>query len=92
MARSLVTVLAVLAFLMALVIQDVHGRIFYDQLEDEDYRLMPVRNVKRNRMCLLNAGLSQGCDLSDILQAKNSGQQVHELRRAWKTMIFSGND
>ncbi|VDL66700.1 unnamed protein product, partial [Nippostrongylus brasiliensis] len=28
------------------------------------------RTEKRSRMCLINAGLSQGCDLSDILMAK----------------------
>ncbi|VDM55165.1 unnamed protein product [Angiostrongylus costaricensis] len=31
------------------------------------FRYVPSRTSKRNRMCLINAGLSQGCDLSDIL-------------------------
>ncbi|VDO47001.1 unnamed protein product [Haemonchus placei] len=40
-------------------------------IADWEYAL--ERPAKRNRMCLINAGLSQGCDLSDILMAK---QQV----------------
>ncbi|VDO23167.1 unnamed protein product [Heligmosomoides polygyrus] len=40
-----------------------------------------VRPAKRNRMCLINAGLSQGCDLSDIIMAK---------QQASKFMSFAG--
>ncbi|CAJ0590388.1 unnamed protein product [Cylicocyclus nassatus] len=36
---------------------------------------------KRNRLCMINAGLSQGCDLSDILMAK---------QQASKFMSFAG--
>ncbi|CAP36609.1 Protein CBG19338 [Caenorhabditis briggsae] len=41
-----------------------------------------IRNtMKRNRQCLLNAGLSQGCDLSDLLQSQT---------QARKFMSFAG--
>ncbi|CAL2045771.1 hypothetical protein CAEBREN_25150 [Caenorhabditis brenneri] len=41
-----------------------------------------IRNtMKRNRQCLLNAGLSQGCDLSDLLHAQT---------QARKFMSFAG--
>lgn len=41
--------------------------------------------VKRNRLCLLNAGLSQGCDLSDIIMAK---QQVHFTRLSRRMLLY----
>ncbi|KHJ92744.1 hypothetical protein OESDEN_07362 [Oesophagostomum dentatum] len=46
----------------------------------DDWAYSPSRPVKRNR-CLINAGLSQGCDLSDILMAK---------QQASKFMSFAG--
>ncbi|KAJ1356963.1 hypothetical protein KIN20_014958 [Parelaphostrongylus tenuis] len=46
-----------------------------------DWEYVPLRTSKRNRMCLINAGLSQGCDLSDILLAK---------QQASKFMSFAG--
>ncbi|KJH52178.1 hypothetical protein DICVIV_01643 [Dictyocaulus viviparus] len=46
-----------------------------------DWEYTVPRTSKRNRMCLINAGLSQGCDLSDILMAK---------LQASKFMSFAG--
>uniref|UniRef100_A0A1I7X8D4 Signal recognition particle receptor subunit beta n=1 Tax=Heterorhabditis bacteriophora TaxID=37862 RepID=A0A1I7X8D4_HETBA len=44
-------------------------------------KYIPSSPMKRDRMCLINAGLSQGCDLSDILMAK---------QQASKFMSFAG--
>uniref|UniRef100_A0A8R1E3V1 Uncharacterized protein n=1 Tax=Caenorhabditis japonica TaxID=281687 RepID=A0A8R1E3V1_CAEJA len=52
------------------------------QLADGGYGYEIIRNtMKRNRQCLLNAGLSAGCDLSDLLQAQT---------QARKFMSFAG--
>ncbi|KAK6019153.1 hypothetical protein OSTOST_15221 [Ostertagia ostertagi] len=52
-----------------------------DPVSTVDWEYAPVRPAKRNRMCLINAGLSQGCDLSDIIMAK---------QQASKFMSFAG--
>ncbi|KAK6753497.1 hypothetical protein RB195_012844 [Necator americanus] len=44
-------------------------------LNEWGYKHSPARPSKRNRMCLINAGLSQGCDLSDILMAKQQASK-----------------
>uniref|UniRef100_A0A1I7UN33 Neuropeptide-Like Protein n=1 Tax=Caenorhabditis tropicalis TaxID=1561998 RepID=A0A1I7UN33_9PELO len=48
---------------------------------DYDANQIIRNNMKRNRQCLLNAGLSQGCDLSDLLHAQT---------QARKFMSFAG--
>ncbi|CAI4227434.1 unnamed protein product [Auanema sp. JU1783] len=53
----------------------------YPPFEYDEPRFGAYPLVKRNRMCLINAGLSQGCDLSDILMAK---------QQASKFMSFAG--
>ncbi|RCN40073.1 hypothetical protein ANCCAN_14018 [Ancylostoma caninum] len=85
------TYFVLVAFSLSIVIIQARLYQFEDVLVDptqdrdssqlNDWGYTQSRPVKRNRMCLINAGLSQGCDLSDILMAK---------QQASKFMSFAG--
>ncbi|EYC21773.1 hypothetical protein Y032_0018g3523 [Ancylostoma ceylanicum] len=85
------TYLALLALSLSVVIIQARLFQFEDVLVDptqdrdssqiNDWGYRHSRPAKRNSMCLINAGLSQGCDLSDILMAK---------QQASKFMSFAG--
>ncbi|CAI2354827.1 unnamed protein product [Caenorhabditis sp. 36 PRJEB53466] len=48
-----------------------------------------IRNtMKRNRQCLLNAGLSQGCDFSDLLQAQTQARKFMSFAGPGKFLLF----
>ncbi|CAB3398932.1 unnamed protein product [Caenorhabditis bovis] len=56
-----------LLFLAALCSM-LQARYLFNDM-DEQQQLWKA--VKRNRLCMLNAGLSQGCDFSDMITAQN---------------------
>ncbi|PAV81955.1 hypothetical protein WR25_05849 [Diploscapter pachys] len=71
-----------LVLLLLAVLLLVESRVLFsgpDQEQLEQYRSFPSLPMKRNRMCLVNAGLSQGCDLSDILMAKSQANKFYSF-------------
>ncbi|GMT09197.1 hypothetical protein PFISCL1PPCAC_496 [Pristionchus fissidentatus] len=78
---SLHTIVALFVIACALSFTTVSGRLQFESLRPygsaDDLPMYYGRNVpaKRSR-CLINAGLSQGCDLSDILYANRQANKL----------------
>ncbi|CAI5452655.1 unnamed protein product [Caenorhabditis angaria] len=67
-------------FLLSLVMILVDSRIFYDfeleRMANPEQIQKALHPTKRNPQCLLNAGLSQGCDLYDVINSRSINNRL----------------
>uniref|UniRef100_A0A915C592 Uncharacterized protein n=1 Tax=Parascaris univalens TaxID=6257 RepID=A0A915C592_PARUN len=69
-ARMLFMLVVALKFTFAMIAPSYTSIDYFDRSLQHANVDESAPIIKRSRLCILNAGLSQGCDLSDMLFAK----------------------